>query len=53
MIATAKTSRSGAELMQTIKDEGKVAFDVNVDISDAGGDTVVEMTVNWHVSATR
>ena len=53
LTATAKTSRTGAELMQTIKDEGKVAFDVLVDISDAGGDTVVEMTVNWHVSATR
>lgn len=53
LTATAKTSRPGSELMQTIKDEGKVVFDVNVDIADAAGETVVEMVVNWHVSATR
>lgn len=53
LTATANTSRPGEALMQTIKDEGKVAFDVKVDITDAQGDTVVEMTVNWHVSETR
>lgn len=53
LTAHAKTSRSGGDLMQTIKDAGKVAFDVNVDIRDASGDTVVEMTVNWYVSAQR
>ncbi len=53
LTAHAQTSRPGAELMQAIKDEGKVAFDVAVDIRDDAGDTVVEMTVNWHVSAAR
>lgn len=53
LTATAKTSQPGASLMQTIKDEGKVVFDVVVDITDAQGDTVAEMTINWHVSATR
>lgn len=53
LTAHATASRSGADLMQTIKDEGKVAFDVAVDVRDANADTVVEMTVNWHVSATR
>ena len=53
LIAHAKTSAPGAALMQTIKDEGKVAFDVTVDIQDASGETVVEMTINWHVSAAR
>ena len=53
LTAYAKTSQEGAALMQTIKDEGKVAFDVTVEIQDASGDTVVEMTVNWYVSAAR
>ena len=53
LTAHAKTSQQGAALMQAIKDDGKVAFDVTVDIQDASGDTVVEMTVNWHVSAAR
>ena len=53
LTAHAKTSRPGSELMQAIKDDGKVAFDVAIDIRDAEGDTVVEMTVNWYVSATR
>jgi hypothetical protein len=39
--------------MQSLSDEGKVAFDVHVDVQDAQGDTVVEMTVNWYVSAKR
>ncbi len=53
LTAHAATSRDGAALMQSIKDDGKVAFDVAVDIQDAEGDTVVEMTVNWYVSAKR
>ena len=53
LTAHAKTSAPGAVLMATIKDEGKVAFDVAVDIRYASGETVVEMTLNWHVSATR
>jgi len=53
LTAHAKTSRPGAALMQEIKDEGKVAFDVVVDIQDTDGDTVVEMTLNWYVSPAR
>ena len=53
LTATARTSRPGAELMQAIKDDGKVSFEVAVDITDAAGDTVVEMTVAWHVSPVR
>ncbi|KIN64924.1 hypothetical protein Z946_3819 [Sulfitobacter noctilucicola] len=53
LTAYAKTSQDGASLMQTIADDGKVAFDVTVDVQDASGDTVVEMAVNWHVSARR
>ncbi len=47
--AHAKTDTPGAELLQTLKETGKVAFDVLVDIRDGEGDTVVTMTVGWHV----
>lgn len=53
LTAQANTSRPGAELMQAIEDDGKVAFDVTIDIRDVADETVAEMTVNWHVSATR
>lgn len=53
LTAHAKTSQEGAALMQAIKDDGKVAFDVTVDIQNAVGETVVDMTVNWYVSANR
>lgn len=53
LTAHGRTSRPGAELMAAIRDEGKVAFDVAVDIRDADGETVVEMAVNWYVSPQR
>lgn len=53
LTAHAKASRSGAELMQAIETDGKVAFDIDVDVQDASGDTVVQMTVNWYVSKQR
>ncbi|MGB3243639.1 MAG: DUF4442 domain-containing protein [Sulfitobacter sp.] len=53
LTAHAATSRPGTELMQAIKNDGKVAFDVTVDIRNDADETVVEMTVNWYVSATR
>ncbi|MCX7565554.1 DUF4442 domain-containing protein [Sulfitobacter sp. F26169L] len=53
LTATARTSQSGVELMAAIKADGKVAFDVVIDIRDAEDETVVEMKVNWYVSPTR
>lgn len=47
--AHAKTERPGAELLAELAEVGKVAFDVDVDIRDASGDTVVTMRVGWHV----
>ncbi|MEL7097827.1 MAG: DUF4442 domain-containing protein [Pseudomonadota bacterium] len=47
--ATARTQRPGAELLAELQDQGKVAFDVEVDVTDADGDTVVTMRVGWHV----
>lgn len=51
--ATATTSQKGAELMAAIERDGKVAFDVAIDIRNAQGETVVEMKVNWYISPTR
>lgn len=53
LTATAQTSRPGAELVAEIEAQGKVAFDVTIDLRDAAGDTVVEMKVNWYVSPLR
>ncbi|APE43261.1 DUF4442 domain-containing protein [Sulfitobacter alexandrii] len=53
LTAHAKTSEPGATLLETIRTEGKAAFDVEVDIRDESDETVAEMTVNWHVSAAR
>lgn len=49
LAAQAQTSRPGAEILAELKAEGKVVFDVTVDIQDADGDSVAEMTVAWHV----
>ncbi|MEL6565688.1 MAG: DUF4442 domain-containing protein [Pseudomonadota bacterium] len=49
LTAHARTDTAGATLLQTLQDAGKVAFDVDVDIRDGDGDTVVEMKVGWHV----
>jgi uncharacterized protein (TIGR00369 family) len=49
LTARAQTSIPGADALATLQNEGKVAFDVSVDIADADGDTVASMTVAWHV----
>ena len=53
LTAHAKASMTGPDLMRAIEQDGKVAFDINVDVQDADGDTVVDMTVNWYVSKQR
>lgn len=50
LTAHAKTSAPSADLLAELKSVGKVAFEVTVDIRDGEGDTVVEMTVTWHLS---
>ncbi|MEM8577086.1 MAG: DUF4442 domain-containing protein [Pseudomonadota bacterium] len=47
--AAARTERPGAELLAELREVGKTAFDVEVDITDAQGDTVASMRVGWHV----
>ncbi|WP_299731517.1 DUF4442 domain-containing protein [uncultured Tateyamaria sp.] len=51
LTATAQSSRPGAELLAELKEVGKVAFAVDVDIRDEAGDTVVNLRVDWHVKA--
>ncbi|MEP3639872.1 MAG: DUF4442 domain-containing protein [Paracoccaceae bacterium] len=49
LTASAKTSRPGPDILAELSAEGKVVFDVNVDIQDEQSETVAEMTVTWHV----
>ncbi len=51
LTAHATTSRPGPEVLAELQAEGKVVFDVHVDIQDTEGDTVAEMTVAWHVKS--
>jgi acyl-coenzyme A thioesterase PaaI-like protein len=53
LVATATASRSGPELLAALNADGKVTFDVIINIRDAEGDSVVEMKINWYVSPTR
>jgi hypothetical protein len=50
LTAYAKSSQPSASLIKAIEDDGKVAFDIVVDVQNTAGETVVEMTVNWYVS---
>jgi acyl-coenzyme A thioesterase PaaI-like protein len=43
-------SEDGSGLVGRLDDEGTVKFRVDVALTDAAGDLVAEMTVNWHVS---
>ena len=49
LTATATTARPAEALLAELKDVGKVAFDVTVEICDADGDAVARMRVSWHV----
>ena len=51
--ANAATDRPGKNLLADLARDGKVVFDVTVDIVDGGHETVAEMVVAWHVSPLR
>jgi len=53
LTAVARTSIPGAEALATLQSEGRVKFDVLVDITDETGTKVNEMTVAWHVTPAR
>lgn len=49
LIAHAKTEDSPAALRRALAEEGKVAFDVLVDVQDAAGAEIARIRVGWHV----
>lgn len=53
LTATAKTSVPGAEIISTLRDAGKIKFDVNVAVTDADNVEVGSLTVAWYVSKNR
>jgi uncharacterized protein (TIGR00369 family) len=50
LIAYAKTPGPSEELRAKLKADGKVVFDVSVDIKDDAGVEVGRLTVAWHIT---
>ena len=50
LIAYAKTSEPSKDLLAKLDADGKVVFEVLVDIQDGDKDTVAEMAITWHLS---
>jgi acyl-coenzyme A thioesterase PaaI-like protein len=48
--ATAALDDDPAELFSALEEDGVVRFPVRVELTNAVGDTVADMTVRWHVS---
>ena len=51
--ARAKTSIPAADINQTLEEEGKVRFAVNVELLDEADEIVALVNVDWHVSPKR
>lgn len=49
VFATAKTSIPGEEIISRLKNEGRIAFDVEVELTNGADEKIAEMTVGWHV----
>lgn len=47
--ATAQLGADSAELIAALEEDGVVRFPVEVELTNAVGDVVAEMTVHWHV----
>ena len=47
--ATGTLGEPKASLLERLDADGKVGFPVQVDLADADGTSVAEMTVHWHV----
>lgn len=50
LIATAKTATRPDELRARLTSEGKIAFDVAVDVRDDSGAAIASVTVVWHLA---
>lgn len=51
--ASGQVSQDAVELLEVLDEDGEVSFCVDVDLQNAHGDTVAEMTVNWTVRASK
>jgi acyl-coenzyme A thioesterase PaaI-like protein len=47
--ATGRLAAGAGELLAELDSDGRVEFPVEVEMTDADGNTVAEMTVRWHV----
>jgi acyl-coenzyme A thioesterase PaaI-like protein len=47
--ATGELKADAAEMLEALDRDGKVRFEVGVTLTNAVGDVVAEMTVQWHV----
>ena len=47
--ATGRLDTPAAELLSALDDEGVARFAIGVELTNATGDVVAEMTVRWHV----
>jgi acyl-coenzyme A thioesterase PaaI-like protein len=50
--ATGRMSEDAEELVGQLDEDGSVRFCVDVQLTNAHGDTVADMTVNWHIRKT-
>jgi acyl-coenzyme A thioesterase PaaI-like protein len=48
--ATGRLGADGAELLRRLDEDGSVRFRVDVELTNAHGDTVADMRVDWSVS---
>lgn len=52
LVADARTNVSASDAQRALLADGKIEFVVNVDITDADGNAIARMVVNWHVRKT-
>ena len=53
LVARAKLTADAGVLRTGLDKAGKVVFDVVVEVQDAGGANIAELTVAWHVTKNR
>lgn len=49
VFATAKTSKPAEDILSALQDDGKAAFNVEVEMKDDADTVIANMTVGWHV----
>ena len=49
--AVGRVTKSSPDLLKELEENGRVAFDVEVALTDNTGDTVAAMSVEWHLKS--